>query len=134
MRERESTVACRPRKGRGWSERRSRKIIVRRMSSWAPCTPGPIPDTGRPNSTYFCDPNGMSQRLMFLPVFQTPLCWILSVSSLSMASRSSCAYSPPPNSFSRSSADFVVLLLSGHSLSLSRANGDSSLVVRLLAI
>ena len=36
----------------------------------APYTLGSIPDTRRPNSTYFCDPNGMSQRLMFLPVFQ----------------------------------------------------------------
>lgn len=37
------------------------------------CIPrGLIPDTRRPNSTYFCDPNGMSQRLMFLPLFQPP--------------------------------------------------------------
>lgn len=59
----------------------------------------PIPDTRRPNSTYFCDPNGMSQRLMFLPVFQPPLRWILSVSS-STPCRRALAFSPRSNSFS----------------------------------
>ena len=46
----------------------------------APYTLGSTPR--RPNSTYFCDPNRMSQRLMFLPVFQ-PLCSVrfLSISS-----------------------------------------------------
>lgn len=59
----------------------------------------PIPDTRRPNSTYFCDPNGMSQRLMFLPVFQPPLRWILSVSS-STPCRQALAFSSRSNSFS----------------------------------
>lgn len=40
---------------------------------WGALHSGPMSDPGRPNSTYFCDPNGMSQRLML----SVP--WLLSI-------------------------------------------------------
>lgn len=122
----------RERERKNW-RRRSRKIIVRRMSL-GPLYPGTYT---RHQTTQFdvllwskwdestIDVSaGLSDSL---------LCWILSVSSLSMALRWSSAFSPLPNSFSRSSASPLVLF--AHSVaSLSRVDGDSSLVVRSLAI